>query len=83
RREARRQKGREAREEAEAMRLLEAAADAESARAGTALGPDGKTVARAAFEGDAGPLPFVIGLLLLVTGAGLIVRYRRLQDPGA
>ncbi len=83
RREARQQSRREAREEAEAMRLLEAAAEAEAARSGTALGPDGRTVARAAFKGDAGPLAFVIGLLLLVTGAGLIVRYRRMQDHGA
>lgn len=35
-------------------------------------------VARTAFEDDgAGPLPMVIGLLLVVTGLGLVVRYRR------
>ncbi|MEA2347925.1 MAG: hypothetical protein QOG62_1712 [Thermoleophilaceae bacterium] len=35
-------------------------------------------VARTAFEGDdAGPLPIVLGVLLLITGIGLVIRYRR------
>lgn len=35
-------------------------------------------VARTAFEDEgAGPLPLVLGILLLVTGVGLVVRYRR------
>ena len=35
-------------------------------------------IARTAFEDEGtGPLPLVIGILLLVTGVGLVVRYRR------
>ena len=52
-----------------------AKADALSAGTGTQTAAD---VARTAFEDQgAGPLPLVLGILLLVTGVGLVIRYRR------
>ena len=84
RREAKKEKERQEkliRQQEKEAKEAAAAAAADEPPAGTRTAAE---VARTAFaDGDAGPLPIVIGVLLLVTGIGLVVRYRRTGPTGA